>query len=166
MAKVLAYGPNGTAVTGLEAGLTIVPAALNFDADFSVIEQDAGKVIYTDVTAPIDQPSTLRIAQTARPNVYAGTSIESSAMLPSRKGMDIVVEIKEQWVETDTVDATYYRVLPVRAALTFNVPVAAQVTPDALEHLVKRVVAALYVQGDDDMTAGLNSLLHGVIEKG
>lgn len=164
MAKSLGYGPNGTAIGGL-ATLTIAPTPLNYEADFSVIDEGAGYVVYTDTTSPIDQPSTLRIAQTVRPNVYAGTSIESAAMLPSRKGSDTVVEIKEQWVETDSVDPTYYRVLPVRCAITLNYPIAAQMTPAALKHLVERTVAALFGQGDATSDDGLNALLHGVAQK-
>lgn len=164
MAKSLSYGPNSTAVAGV-ANVTFSPAPINFVADMRSVEEGAGKVVYTDVTSPIDQPATLRIAQAIRPNVYAGTSVENASMLPSKRGVDIVVETKEMWRESDDTDPTYDRLIPVRCAITLNLPIAAQVTPDAVEHLIGRTVAALYKQGEDDITAGLNALLHGVVEK-
>lgn len=165
MTKSLTYGPNPTAVGGL-TNVTFSPAPIHFAADMVRIESGAGKVVYTDVTAPVDQPATLRIAQAFRSNVYAGTSIDAASMLPSKRGVDIVVEQKEVWLGSDTSDATYHPLMPVRCAITLNVPLAAQVTPDAVEHLIGRTVAALYAQGDGDITAGLNALLHGVVEKG
>lgn len=158
----LDYGPNGTPVGGL-ASVTETFSPLNFDADFVELEDGAGKVVYTDVTAPTDRPSTLRIAQTVRPNIYAGTGISDLSMLPSRKGVDTVVEIKETWQNTDA--AGVVTLLPVRCAITMNLPQSSVVTADAVERLIQRVVAACYKQADGDMTAGLNALLHNVVKK-
>lgn len=164
MSTTVAYGPNGTVVGGLaDVVLTFDP--LNFVADFRIVEEGVGKAVYTDITAPQDRPSTLRIAQSVRPNVYAGTGISDSAMLPSRKGTDTVVEIKEVWEATDSVSGAITH-LPVRLAITANLPQSSLVTADAVERLITRALASLYSQADGDMSAGLNTLLRGVVKKG
>lgn len=164
MAQLLKYGPTSTAVGGL-ASITFPISPLNFVADFSAVEEGPGKVVYTDVTAPIDRPSTLRIARVVRPNIYAGTGISDAAMLPSRKGTDTVVEIKEVWELSDSLDPMFLKHLPVRAAITLNLPQSSVVTADAVERLIGRAVAAVFAQADGDMTIGINALLHDVVRK-
>lgn len=164
MSRTLTHGPNGTPIEGLST-VTIAPAPINFAEDLRVVESGPGRVVYTDVTSPQDQPSTLRIAQQSKPNVYAGTSIDPAAFLATKQGIDTVVEIREVWSEVDSTDSTYLKLIPVRAAITLNLPVASQVTSTEVALLVNRVVAALFAQGDATIADGLTDLLHGVVEK-
>lgn len=165
MTKSVTYGPVGTSVAGVSS-VAFSPAPLNFDADFMAIDNSkAGQVIYTDVTSPLGQEATLRIAQVARPNIYSGTSIEPAAMLPSKRGMDLVVEIKEVHKEVDSDDPTYLRLIPYRCAITLNLPVTEQCNATVVAHLLGRALAAFAQQGDDELTAGVNALLHGVVTK-
>lgn len=165
MSKSLAFGPNSSAVAGVSS-LTFAPAPINFAADMRKSDSGPGKVVYTDVTSPIDQPSTLRISQVAKANVYAGTSISPEAMLSNKRGIDTVLEIKETWKVTDSADTTFSRYAPARCAITLNLPLDEVVTAAAVKHLVDRAVAALFAQGDATITNGANALLHGVVEKG
>lgn len=164
MTRSVSYGPNGTAVPDVTA-LTLALPPLNFDADFQVIEEGPGKVVMTDVTSPRTQPSTIRIAQQSRPNVYAGTTIDPAVFLPIKKGTDTVIELREVWSETDTEDSSYLRLFPVRVAITATFPDADQITAAAVARSVARVVAALAAQGDDDLIAGIEALLRGVGKK-
>lgn len=164
MAKVLSHGPVRTPVEGV-ASLTVAPEPLNFAADFRRIDQAPGRVVYTDVTSPVSQPSTLRIAQSARPNIYAGTSIETAAMLPLKRGCDTVVEIKEVWSLTDAGDPTFIQLIPVRAALTLNLPNCADITDEDVKYLVNKVIAALAEQDAATLDSGITDLLHEVVEK-
>lgn len=163
MSITLNYGPNGTAVGGL-ATVTRTFSPLNFATDFSVLSEQAGQVIYTDVTAPVDRPATLRIAQSVRPNIYAGTGISEAYMAGSRKGLDSVVEVKAIFSATDSVSGavTYY---PVRLAISTNLPQAGIVTPTELDYLLNRATAALYAQGEGTTANGVNKLLRGVLKK-
>lgn len=164
MSVTLNRGPNGTAVGGL-ATITKTFAPLNFDADFRITEEGPSKAVMVDVTAPVDRPATLRIAQTVRPNVYSGTGLGENVMLPSRKGLDTIIEAREVWSAQDTLypDQTFF--LPFRVAITINAPMSAYVTADAVEAGIERCLAGIYAQGDGDMTAGLNAILHGIAKK-
>jgi hypothetical protein len=138
---------------------------INYTADLREVEDGPGKVVYTDVTSPQDQPSTLRIAQQSRANIYAGTSIDPAAFLATKRGTDTIIEVRQVWMESDSEDSTYLRFAPVRAALTLSLPDSAIVTPDRVADLVQTVIAALFAQGDDTHTDGIAALLHGVVKK-
>jgi len=166
MAKVLTMGPNRTPVEGITSLALSQFAPLNFVADFRAIEEGPGKVVLADVTTPVDQPSTLRIAQQSKPNVYAGTSIDPSAYLPNRKGVDTIVELKQVWAITDSEDASYLRHVPVRCAITLSLPTTSVITSEDVETLVCRTIAGMFAHADDEMDAGINALLHGVVSKG
>lgn len=165
MTKSLSYGPNGTPVEGVTA-VTFAVAPLNYTADFAEVESGPGKIVYTDTTSPQDQPSTLRIAQQSRPNVYAGTSVDPSCYLPNRKGTDTIIEIREFWNLTDSTDSTFLNVAPVRCAITMTLPDSSVVTADAVSRLIARGVAALFAQGDATIANGVDALLHGAVKKG
>lgn len=165
MARTVSTGTNGTAQAGITP-LTFAMNPVNFTADFKIIEDGPGKVIYTDLTAPLDQPSTIRIAQQNKANVYAGTSIDPSVYAASKSGTDTIVELREVWRETDSVDTTYQVDLPMRGALTLSIPNASQISAAMVETFAKRLVAAaLYAQGVQTPSTGINALLHGVVKK-
>lgn len=165
MTKSVVTGTNGTAQAGITP-LTFAMNPINFAADFRIIEEGPGKVVYTDVTAPQDQPSTIRIAQQGISNVYANTSIDPSVFLPTKAGTATLVQVREVWRETDSVDLLFQHDFPVSAGLTLNLPNASQVTAAMVETLVKRLVAAaLYAQGVQTSGTGVAALLRGVVKK-
>lgn len=165
MAKTVTYGPNSTAVAGVPA-VTFAVAPLNYDADFLRVDESNGRSwIGTDITAPRGNPSTVKIAQRAVSNVYGNTSIATAAQLPSKRGTDTIIEVREIHHESDSEDSTYGVDWPMRLAITFTAPDANQVTAAAIERMLARAVAAIAEQGDDTLTAGLDKLLHGVTRK-
>lgn len=164
VSKTLSHGPSGTAIGGL-ATVTCAPVPINYEADMLVIEEGVGKVVYTDVTSPADRPSTLRIAQTSKPNIYTGTSIDPSVFLASKRGTDTYIEAREVWSVIDTEDSTFLQEFPVRCSLALALPDTAYVSDEDIEALVGRVIAALYAQGEATPDTGINALLHGVVKK-
>lgn len=164
MTKSVSLGPNPTAVGGV-ASVGFAPAPINFSTDMKKIETGPGKVIYTDVTAPSDRRYTLRIAQQSRPNIYAGTTIDPSVFLSSKRGTDTVVEIKGILEVTDSVDTTFLQQAPYRLALTMTLPESQFISATEMKAMLDRLVAALATQGDDEILAGLTNLAHGVVEK-
>lgn len=164
MSKTLTHGPSGTAVEGLAAVTYTIPP-LNYDADFRAIEEGVGKVVYTDVSSPQDQPSTLRIAQQSKANVYAGTTIDPSVFLANRRGSDTIIEVREVWAETESTDASYLRLMPVRAAITLSLPTAATITYSDVSTLIGRAIAGLFAQADATNEDGITGLLHGVVKR-
>lgn len=164
MAKVTTLGPNGTPIGGLST-VTFPVAPLNYEADFLPIEDGAGRTVYTDITSPTDQPATVRLQVSSRPNVYVGSSIDASAYLPNRKGVDIYVEAKNVVTVTDSEDASYLAQFPIRAALAVTCPQSVLVTDEMVEAMVARIVAALFGQGDATPDDGIGALLRGVTKK-
>lgn len=164
MSFVLGYGPNGTAVDGV-TDVTFPVAPLNYDADFRVLEEGPGKVVLTDITSPLNQPSTLRIAQSVRANVYTNSDIDSSAYLSSKKGADTIVEVREIWSKTTVSDPSYERLFPVRCAITLTVPTDAIIDTTSVQRLIARAVAAFATMGDDSYDNGIDALLHGVVAR-
>lgn len=164
MAKVLATGTNDTPVGGL-ASLTLVVPPHNYTADFRSLEEGPGKIVMSDVTSAVDQPSTLRIAQQSKPNVYVGTSIDSSAFLANKRGTDTILEIKEVWSITDAAVPEFLQLMPARCAITLSLPTHALITDSVVEALVCRAIAALFNQGDATSADGINALLHGVVSR-
>lgn len=164
MTKTVSTGTSSTAQAGITP-LTFPVSPLNYDADFGVLEEGPGKIVYTDVTAPQDQPSTLRIATRDIANVYAGTSIDPSVFLPSRKGTDTIVEVREVASVVDSTDATFLQQFPSRFALTMSLPDTAYVTDDFVLAGVARVVAALFAQGDQTAATGIADLLRRVARR-
>ncbi|DAD51167.1 coat protein [ssRNA phage SRR7976324_1] len=158
----ISHGPNGTPIDGLSA-LTFPVGPLNFDADFRILEDEPGRVVMADVTSPYSQLSTIRIAQSSKPNVYAGTSIDPTAFLANRRGTDTILEVREVW--SDPLDATGPKLMPVRCAVTLSLPTCDAITASDVQALIARAVALAFRQGEATATNGINDLLHGVVRK-
>jgi len=164
MSKVVTFGPNSTPVEGL-ASLTLTMPPLNFLADYKEVDEGPGRVLYTDISSPREQPATLRIAQTSRANVYAGSTIDPMVFLPNKKGTDTIVELRQIVAVTDTEDSTFLEMFPVRIAVTTTYPDTSYLTANALESLLLQVVAAHFEQGAATVDSGLTLLSHGVVKK-
>lgn len=164
MTKSVSYGHNGTAVGGVSA-LTFAIPPLNYSADFRKVEDGPGKLIMTDLTSPQDQPFTLRIAQSSKANVYAGSSLDPSVFLPNKRGTDTIIEVRAVGAEVDSTDSTYLKMFPVRVAITLSLPDAVQITPAGVSSLIGHAVAGLYGQGDATNTEGIAALLRGVVDR-
>lgn len=164
MAKTVTLGPNGTAVSGVPAvSLSVDP--LNFEEDFYLLKDDPGDTIYSDGTSPVDQPATVRIATRDNANVYAGTSIDPSAFLSSRKGRDVVIQVRDVARIDDSEDATYLRMFPISAGLTISAPIDANVTPAIVQDMIERIIAAAAAATATPLSDGLSALLRGVTRK-
>jgi len=164
MTKSVNYGPNGTDVPAIGT-IDLVVEPINFTADFLPLSLEAGASIYTDSTAPVDRPSTLRFATRDVANVYAQTSIDPSVYLPSRKGRDIVVQVQEVIAITDSVDTDLLYHVPIKGTLTLNMPLDEAITAAVPVHVVHRLLAAIARQGEDGISVGMAALLRGVTTK-
>lgn len=163
MAKILSHGPVPTVAIGVDPiGISATP--INF-SDMLVLEEGPGKTVYTDLTSPADRPSTTRFTVSSKANIYAGSSIDSSVWLPSKKGTEIYVELRQVWAVTDSVDLTYHKEFPVRAALALSVPETGVIEAADVWDLALAAFISLYANRDNDGDAGINALLHGVTEK-
>lgn len=158
--------PSVSETTPVTSPMALSVQALNFDADWRVVEESPGKIVYTNVNADVDVPCTIRIQQTLRPNVYAGTGIEPGGQCATKRGCDTVIEFKNIWKLTDDSDPSSAVYLPVRAALTLNTPVHPMTTISNVQEILYALFGAIADKAEaSDLSAGLALLLHGVVEK-
>jgi len=163
MSQTLTLGPNGTDVPTIGT-IDLAVEPLHFDSDFAIVEEAPGKVVYADLTAPLDQPWSLRIQQSTRANIYSGTSIDPSAYASSKRGVDTVVEIRGIGKVVDSVSGAEV-LLPFRWALTSTMPVHATVDKTVCLALVKRLLASTALMSEDGIQEGLGNLQRGALKK-
>jgi len=163
MAKSFVIGPTDTVIAG-NSGPAEVNTNLNFADDFRIVSSQAGEVIATNVTCPVDQPETLRFSQRRIANVYNGTDIDQSAFLPTRDGTATLIELRQRWIEVDSEDSTYRKAVPVKAAITLTVPSYGNVSAAQVQDLVYRAFSALFYTGTPG-PEGIADLLHGVLAR-
>jgi len=162
MAKAISPGYTDTALEGV-GSISTPYAVLNLAADFRQLPQvNADDVQVTNLTSPTDQPEVFRFASTTRKDIYAGTDIEPAAKLTSTSGTRYLLELRQVHAITDTSDATYRKLVPVRIAITLDIPKDIMWTHVQTLSLVKRGVAMFFNQGVND-SSRLNDLLHGLL---
>lgn len=164
MAKVLVKGPTDTPFAGSTA-LTLPIPGLNWTTDFRRQPVGpTGEVIAVNVTAPTDQPETVRFSQRAVPNVYAGQAIDAASQLPSKTGTATLIELKQNWVQTDSVDALYRRAIPMKCTIALTLPTYGDITADMVLDLLKRTVACAFEKGVVT-SSGLAAIQRGILSK-
>jgi len=140
MAKVLNKGYVTTDETSL------VTSAVGFDyaANFAVKSDSPGEARIVNTTTPIDRPETLRFAYSEIKDVYANTSIDTSAYASSRKGVQVLVQLTDVYALTDDTDASYRVDLPVSAHLVIKLPANENISSADVLGLANRLVGGLY----------------------
>jgi len=164
MTKSIATGFTSTPISGVSNPSITVPLQ-NWAMDFGVQVDDPGECAVTELTALTDQPALVRVSQRANSNVYAKSDIDPTAYLPSRSGTDTLIERRETWAETDSTDATYRKLIPVRCGITIQVPAYGNITDAQVLDLVKRTLAGIYDSSGTSAIDVVSPILHGVLKK-
>lgn len=160
MAKEKSTGYTDTPVSGVSE-LTFPRGILNFEKDFRVKANDAGKsVILTNITSPVDRPEKIRIAYTEVANVYSGTGIEASLSAPTKKGVSVLAQITETISVTDDADPDYRVDLPVSYHLVVKVPASEHITSSDVQQGIGRLLSSLFDTGASDASR-LEAILRG-----
>lgn len=144
---------------------TLLVPVIDWSADFLATERVPGKAVYTAFQNELDQPMTVRFQVAERANIYAGTSISEDAYLPTKKGLDIVAEVKQTWKVTNSADPSFVEYFPVRAALTLNVPVSGKFGISDTEDLVSLLISAVVRESNGSLADGINFIRHGIFDK-
>lgn len=163
MTKSITVGYTDTAIAGNPA-MQVTVGKLNYGTDFRKSAVSASEVVATNVTCPVDQPETLRISQKPISNVYANLDVDPSGYLPSKKGIATLLEDRQLWVETDSVDATYKKYIPIKVGITIQAPQYSGVTSTLVQTACLRAFSLILEQGVVD-TTGMDALLRGVLSK-
>lgn len=159
-------GPVSTPVEGVTNIVVDHDHAVNWDADFRPILRAADSITYTNVKNPPSLPETILVGVRERANVYTGSSIEASAQLSDRRGVDFRVELRQTLELIDSTGEQPTKLAPARVQISGTWPVGeALFDEDVLYFTLGRLMASLASQGDDSVQPGLNLLLHGVTER-
>jgi len=167
MTKSLVTTPANTAFGTPHTHNLSVPL-INWNADYRILSQSPGEVVFTDVLSTIDRPRTFRVSQRVKPNVYAGTNIDPSVYLPNRQGLDTLIEYRDVLTITDSGDATYRADVPVKVGITISVPVGTDLVDATLvaDTLLPAAIAGCFNPNEaSPFHTGMTDLLHGVLVK-
>lgn len=164
MAKSIATGYTDTAISGNPA-MTVTVGKLNFGVDYLVQPgSSTSEVNLVNATSPRDQQETIRFAQKSVKDIYTGTDIESDARVSVKGGLDTLLELRGVWLETDSVDATYRKLIPYKVGLQFRMPNYSSVTPAMALAQVLRAYGLAFETGTTT-EAGINRILHSNLMK-
>lgn len=159
MSTQTSYGYADSAIAGYVAK-TLTLAPINFGVDWRVSSQSPNEVILTDLTAPLDQPETIRLAFTPVADIYKNTGIEMSNRLASKAGVSIVCQHNSVMKITESTDPTYNVLVPMKEHIVLVVPVSAAVTPEQIITNICRMTAGLFETGQNSTTR-LKGILRG-----
>lgn len=146
MSKSLGLNRTDTAVSGVTS-LTLPRAVLNFAADFKVKSNTPEEAIITNLTSPIDAPETFRFAVSPIKDIYRNSGIEPTMYSPSRRGVNLLVQVVDTLTVTDSADTAYKVMLPIEAHLVCKIPANELVTEDVIIAFIGRLTSGLFDTG-------------------
>lgn len=158
MAKVINMGHNDTAVTSPQA-LTLTREQVNFGADFRELRKTNDELWLTNITSPVDRPEKFRIARKEVGNMYQGTDISASVHAPSKKGVNLHLQLQQIVEVTDDANPEFLVHAPLTTSVTIKVP-ASYIDADMVEDSVKRLLTGLY-ETNSTGTSRIAGLLRG-----
>lgn len=159
MPKTTSFGFTDTAPTG-GATKTLTRPNLNYAADFAKKEDSEKRCVITNLTAPYDQPETIRFEIADIKNIYNGTMIDPSVYATSKAGISLVCQVNDILRVTDSADSTYQVDLPISAHFVIKMPKSQYITASDIEKVVARCVASLY-DTDSIGTSRIDALVRG-----
>lgn len=160
MAKVISTGYTDTAIA---ENPVLTRGKLNFTSDFRLGTTKSDQLTLVNLTSPNDRVEKALITVSDIKDVYQNTDIDPSVYAPSRRGINLYVQLKDTYSVTDSVDADFEQHLPISASITVRVPASQYLTAEHVQTAVARAVSLLYDQGSVTTTR-LNSLLKGSLK--
>lgn len=158
MAKQIDKGYTNTPVDS-PVTLTYTRDQINYDADFRIQKDTGAELWLTNITSPIDRPEKMRVARKEISNVYQGTDITSNFQAPSKKGVNLHVQLHQTMKVTDTENPEFEVHVPISTSITIKTP-ASFIDADHVNDSVKRLLSGLF-ETNDVSTSRLNALLRG-----
>jgi hypothetical protein len=138
MAKIINKGYTDSPVTSPVA-LTLTREPVNFGKDFRVLRNTNDELWLTNVTSPIDRPEKFRVARKEVANVYQGTDISTSVHAPSKKGVNLHLQLQQIVEVTDSANPEFLVHAPITTSITIKTPasfVDAGIVMDSVERLL------------------------------
>lgn len=138
---------------------------LSFPADYAKGNEEATEASVKNVTgAGIVSPESIRYGSTPVKDVYAGTSVDAASKLPSKAGVQAMVEVSETYRAVNTVSGGEYDI-PCKVRLVVRVPSSQPIKSEIVADLIKRVIGACFNSSAStaDSFDRINDLLKGAL---
>lgn len=131
----------------LTTAKTISVVDLSYATDFKKASDEPDEAIITNVTgSELTSPENIRFGVSQVTNVYSGTNTDATSQFPSKKGVQVLVEISENYRAINKVTGVEVD-LPCKGRLVLRVPNNSAVTPDLIGDLLMRTIAAAFATG-------------------
>lgn len=155
----MSYSINTGYTDTISATKSLAIPDLDYSVDFAVTSESPKEVILSNITSPMDRTETLRFAITDVKDVYTGTSVDSSFMAPSHKGVALVCQLNDIWRYVDSTDLSLAQIdLPIEAHFVIKVPKTSYVTADQFASVIKRMISLGFGTGSVASTRLFNML--------
>lgn len=136
---------------------------VNWNADFALQSDEPGDCVVVNTTGFTDHPETVRFAINDVANAYTGTGVDPANMAPNKQGFSLLVQTNDLLRVTDSENPTYQKDLPVSCHIVVKSVRDSDLTPDAVEFAIKRMIAALYNTDVTD-SSRINELLRKALK--
>lgn len=141
---------------------TIELPDLNYADDYAVVVDDKQCCILTNITAPIDQPETVRLSTQDVNNVYSKSQVDPLYAATSKTGFSILVQVNDILRVTDTADSDFVLDLPISTHMVISGPKSRYLTADDILSVAARNHAALFSTGSTASNQ-LENLIRGAV---
>lgn len=159
MAKTTSFGyTNGEATTAAKA-----PTFLgNLGTNYGVIEDKAGNLTLSNLTAPTDQPE--RITFMSQPLKRVNTSFPIAYPATNEMGVQYTVKVEDVVRISDaTAGSSYTRDIPVKVTLSVQQGISDDISTDNVLAVISRAVGALYDAKDSTGSSRVAAMQRGAV---
>lgn len=161
MGKTLSVNYTDSAISG-GTSLSMTVPSLNYTSDFRVITDDPGECRITNLTSPLDQPERYRFAYQQINDIYKNSGIDPTLYYQTRRGSQILCQLTDVYASTDSADASYLALLPIRSHIVLTIPNNDLITEQVVQAHVLRTLAGLF-DAKSSVGSRLKSVLRGAL---
>lgn len=151
--------------TALHLGVTAVGGTtlqayqlpnINWATDWSKVGGAANSTLLASVISPYDAQTRLRVSTSPVANVYAGTGVDPSYMLPTKRGVSMLVQLNLVASVTDSADPKFRADLPISCHVVMKLPMSGYLTESDLEAVLQATFASFYGTNVGTVANGLH----------
>lgn len=134
----------GIVTTTDAAGKTTAVAGIKWSLTHRVKSSTPEEVQLVNVTSPLGRVEKFRLGAKPVNDIYKGKSIYAENIPANTTATKILVALDETWLETNSLDATYEKHIPITGTLTLTIPSNETITTNDLTAFLGRLISGLY----------------------
>lgn len=161
MAKNLSVNYTDSPISG-GTTLSMTVPSLNYTSDFRVTTDDPGECRMTNLTSPLDMPERFRLAFQPVNDVYRNSGIDPTLYYQTRKGVQVLCQLTDVYSVTDSADASYLALLPIKSHIVVQIPTNDLITASVVKDHVLRTFGGMF-NARESIDARLKSILRGAL---